>query len=70
MNYKTIPGIAHMYDILETKTNQIIATKPEHNDEAKKLCRHLNMGGGFDSWTPAFFLENITVHKASMTEGE
>lgn len=73
MNYKSIlkpsmevvPGtggkyITHMHDILETKTNQIIATIPGHNDEAKKLCRHLNMGGFFDGFTPAFFLQSIS----------
>ena len=25
--------------------------------EARAQCRHLNFGGGFDGWTPAFFLE-------------
>jgi hypothetical protein len=26
-------------------------------EDAKKLCRNLNLGGGFDAWTPAFFLQ-------------
>lgn len=73
MNYKLVskpgewapiesaPGyVTSVYDILETKTNQVVATLPGHSGEAKALCRHLNMGGGFDSWTPAFFLETIS----------
>jgi hypothetical protein len=39
----------------ETKEEIVIksfATK----DEAKTFSRHLNLGGGFDGWTPDFFL--------------
>ena len=28
----------------------------ENKDTLKSLCRHLNLGGGFDGWTPAFFM--------------
>jgi hypothetical protein len=28
-------------------------------DEGRSLLRHLNMGGGFDGFTPAFFCEII-----------
>lgn len=45
-------------DILEIKTDQIIK-KGLPMTKAKKLCRHLNFGGGFDGWTPAFFLNFI-----------
>jgi hypothetical protein len=41
--------------IIETKTGQTI----KHNiglSKAKTLVRHLNFGGGFDGFTPAFFL--------------
>lgn len=53
--------VAFLYDIQETKTGHVVATKSAHASEAKRLCRHLNMGGGFDGWTPAFFLERIPV---------
>jgi hypothetical protein len=26
--------------------------------EAKKVLRHLNLGGGFDGFTPTFFVKN------------
>ena len=50
-------------DILETKTDQIVKRGlPMHR--AKEMVRHLNFGGGFDGFTPAFFLaerKNILV---------
>lgn len=57
MNYKIVidPSGA---DILETTTKQIVNTKSLMNEDAKKLCRNLNLGGGFDGWTPAFFVDN------------
>jgi hypothetical protein len=42
-------------DILETKTNQIVKEGLGMR-QAKEMVRHLNFGGGFDGWTPAFFL--------------
>lgn len=82
MNYKLVnkPGeweaipntegkyVTQRYDILETKTNQIVATKPGFNDEAKRLCGHLNGGGGFNGHTPEFFLSSIPPIKWSASE--
>lgn len=67
VNYKTQPtgnivdmgggfGIAGA-DVVETKTNQIIASSVPM-PEAKAMVRHLNFGGGFDGNTPSFFLAN------------
>lgn len=76
MNYKIvnkpgewaeIPGtdgkyVTTLVDILETKTNQVIVKDvPSHPGRAKAICRHLNMGGGFDGFTPAFFLERLIL---------
>ena len=30
-------------------------------DNAKRLTRHLNFGGGFDGWTPSFFLNDVKI---------
>jgi hypothetical protein len=49
-----------MYDVLEETTNQVIKSFP--GDEflnARKFMRHLNLGGGFDGFTPTFFLKSI-----------
>ena len=44
-------------NVVETKTNQIIASGITPA-EAKAMVRHLNFGGGFDGNTPSFFLAN------------
>jgi len=44
-------------NVVETKTNQIIASGIAPA-EAKAMVRHLNFGGGFDGNTPSFFLAN------------
>jgi len=65
MNYKIVLDPTGA-DILETTTKQIVNTKPLTYEDAKKMCRNLNLGGGFDAWTPAFFVDNtrfITIHE-------
>lgn len=49
-----------LHDVVETTTNQVIKTDMTQS-EAKALVRHLNMGGGFDGNTPAFFLERLIL---------
>lgn len=48
------------YEVVENGTRQVIKTDLSHN-QAKALCRHLNFGGGFDGWTPPFFLQKIAL---------
>lgn len=45
-------------DILELRTNQIVAEKLPMK-KAKEMLRHLNFGGAFDGTTPAFFLQKF-----------
>ena len=55
----TESGYVHStYEVVETGTRQIIKTGMR-KEEAKSMTRHLNMGGGFDGWTPSFFLAQI-----------
>jgi len=63
MNYNLVEGQdKSMYDVLEETTNQVIKSFPgDKFSEARAFMRHLNLGGGFDSWTPAFFLKNIST---------
>jgi hypothetical protein len=47
------------YDIYETRTvtkEKVFIKRFMNKDEAKTFSRHLNLGGGFDGWTPDFFL--------------
>ena len=45
-------------DLIEVPTGLVIK-KAMKKDEGKSLLRHLNMGGGFDGFTPAFFCTTI-----------
>lgn len=51
VNYKVVNDT-----IVEQTTGQVVKEGLLSHD-AKALCRHLNFGGGFDGFTPAFFLE-------------
>jgi len=43
-----------MYEIIEKGSELVVAIRTE-KDVAVKLCRSLNLGGGFDGFTPPFF---------------
>lgn len=52
MNYKIIES-DKKYSVLEKQTDQVIALF-DSKEEARKVLRHLNFGGGFDGFTPSF----------------
>ena len=59
LNYNLIPKVGEScYDIFETSTEQVLRTFDNFN-EARKFMRHLNLGGGFDGWTPTFFIKDV-----------
>jgi hypothetical protein len=67
VNYKIVQDLLHpkdsekncpIFKVLETKTDLILGTFQDPKD-AKQLLRHLNLGGGFDGWTPSFILKTI-----------
>ena len=54
MTYRVVNDI----NVVEKDTDLVIrACKNEQ--EARELCRSLNLGAGFDGWTPMFFLETF-----------
>jgi hypothetical protein len=61
MTYNLVEGKdKSMYDVLEETTSQVIKSFPgEKFLEAREFMRHLNLGGGFDGWTPTFLLKKI-----------
>lgn len=64
----TESGYVHLtYEVVETGTRQVIKSEMR-KEEAKSMARHLNMGGGFDGWTPSFFLAQIPPVKFSPNE--
>ena len=65
MNYKLVNYTADIStpniqfaDVLETTTNQTLKQNMSV-PKARDLVRYLNMGGGFDGFTPAFFLAQV-----------
>lgn len=48
------------YDILEKNTDVLIELKCSE-DRARQLCRKLNLGSGFNGWTPTFFATKMSV---------
>jgi hypothetical protein len=44
----------NLFEIIEKGSELVVATRKEKN-EAVKLCRSLNLGSGFDGFTPPFF---------------
>lgn len=63
MNYNLVEGQdKSMYDVLEETTSQVIKSFPgDKFSEARAFMRHLNLGGGFDGWTPSFLLKKIKI---------
>jgi hypothetical protein len=61
MNYNLVEGKdKSMYDVFEETTNQVIKSFPgDQFSEARAFMRHLNLGGGFDGFSPTFFLRSM-----------
>lgn len=60
MNYNLVENkVKSVYDVVETATDQVIYTSNEK--DARLFMRHLNLGGGFDGWTPSFLLKNFML---------
>lgn len=57
MNYKIIK-VDDQYSVLETTTDQIVFSHKDR-EESKKAMRHMNLGGGFDGFTPSFMIKKI-----------
>lgn len=43
-----------VHEIIERGTNHVVATRKD-NESARKLVRSLNLGCGFNGFTPSFF---------------
>jgi hypothetical protein len=55
MNYK-VNHNGRIYEVIETKTELIIETY-RSSKEARRVCRSLNLGCGFNGHTPKFFID-------------
>lgn len=65
MQYQVIEEITqdtniNAFHVVETASGRSIKQFPVKTD-AVKLLRFLNLGGGFDGWTPDFFLNKFKI---------
>ena len=58
-NYKVIQNNS-VYQVVEAQTGHVVFQHSQQS-EAKKMMRHLNLGGSFDGWTPGFFLKSTST---------
>ena len=56
MNYEIVRNESTLFDVVETKTEQVMETFTFMQDAITYMSK-LNSGKGFDGWTPKFFLE-------------
>lgn len=50
------------YNIFEKDTDTLIFLERSEK-ETRDLCRKLNLGSGFNGWTPGFFTEKMKIPK-------
>lgn len=48
------------YDILEKDTGLLIKLSCSE-EKARNLCRKMNLGSGFNGWTPPFFTMKVNA---------
>lgn len=60
MNYKIVSNSGN-FDVIENMTEQTVRSFTDQK-EARKLLRHLNLGGGFDGWSPSFMIRDMSTY--------
>jgi hypothetical protein len=59
MSYSVIKNDKNVFDILEKESENVIEIKKTDEKEARSLCRKMNLGAGFDGWTPDFVAKRM-----------
>lgn len=57
MNYK-LKESSGKFQVYETSTEQVIKTFSTKT-EARSFMKRLNLGAGFDGWSPTFILRDV-----------
>lgn len=58
VDYKTV-RIGDLYGVEEKQTGYIVYNTRSESD-AKKMMKHLNLGGGFSGFSPEFFTKSVS----------
>jgi hypothetical protein len=59
MSYSVITTEKEVFDILEKDSGNVIEVKKIDEQEVRSLCRKLNLGAGFNGWTPEFVAKKM-----------
>jgi hypothetical protein len=59
MSYSVIKSEKNVYDIIEKNTGSVIEIKKPDEKEVRSICRKMNLGAGFDGWTPDFVAKRM-----------
>lgn len=68
MPYKTVE-VNGEFHVTESDTD-LVMMKTKVKDEARKLTRALNLGAGFNGFTPTFFTYDYSQIKKVTTENQ
>lgn len=59
MSYSVIKNENNLYNIFEKESDVVIEISKTNEKEARDVCRKLNLGSGFDGWTPDFVAKRM-----------
>jgi len=59
MSYSVIKADNNFYGILEKESDNVIEITKTDEKDARDLCRKLNLGSGFNGWTPDFVAKRM-----------
>jgi len=60
MTYSVVKSNKNFYNLLEKDTGLVIELS-ETEKRARDYCRKLNLGSGFNGFTPTFFTEKLII---------
>lgn len=61
MSYSVIKDEQNVYDIFEKSSENVIEIRAKDEKIARAMCRKLNLGSGFDGWTPDFVAKRMNA---------
>ena len=62
MSYSVVKNEKSRYDIMEKNSGSLIKIDNLEEKEIRTMCRKLNLGAGFNGWTPRFIAEKLLTN--------
>lgn len=59
MSYSVIKNEKSLYDIFEKESDVVIELSKTDEKDARAVCRKMNLGSGFNGWTPEFVAKRM-----------